>query len=243
MDPAGGVLALDVGEEQRVLARVVRRRRGGVAAVIRGDDQQVAGAKRRKEVGEPTVEVLEATVEVDRVVAVSPEHVGLDEVREHEPRVQLVEQLLGLVDALDVRPRRVRVVDVDAREDVADLADGVNLLARVADEGQIVRLLRLQRPVVPVRRPVVAPRLTFERPGDDAADRVLAGQDLAGDLATVVQLVKWDRVHVRRDLEDGVGGGVDDPLAGALMLLAQLLDDLRPRGRLVPEHAAARSGA
>jgi hypothetical protein len=67
---------------------------------------------------------------------------------------------------------------------------------------------------------------------------VLAGQDLAGDLAAVVQLVERDRVHVRRDLEDGVGGGVDDPLAGPLVLLAQLLDDLRPRGGLVPQHAA-----
>ena len=52
-----------------------------------------------------------------------------------------------------------------------------------------------------------------------------------------VQLVEGDRVHVRCDLEDGVGRRVDDPLAGPLVLLAELLDDLRPRGRLVPEHA------
>jgi hypothetical protein len=45
---------------------------------------------------------------------------------------------------------------------------------------------------------------------------------------------------VRGDLEDGIGRGVDDPLARALVLLAELLDDLRARGRLVAEHAAPR---
>jgi hypothetical protein len=44
---------------------------------------------------------------------------------------------------------------------------------------------------------------------------------------------------VGRDLEDRVAGGVDDPLARSLMLLAELLDDLGPRRCLVAEHAAA----
>ena len=44
---------------------------------------------------------------------------------------------------------------------------------------------------------------------------------------------------MRGDLEDGVGRRVDDPLARLLMLLAELLDDVRARRGLVPEHAAA----
>ena len=44
---------------------------------------------------------------------------------------------------------------------------------------------------------------------------------------------------MRGDLEDRVGGGVDDPLAGLLVLLAVLLDHLGARGRLVAENAAA----
>src|SRR4029450_12580038 len=71
--PAGGVLALDVGEEKRVLAGVVGRRSRRVTAVVRRDDQQVTWAKRCEEIGEPAVEVLEAAVEVDRVVPVAPE--------------------------------------------------------------------------------------------------------------------------------------------------------------------------
>ncbi len=48
-----------------------------------------------------------------------------------------------------------------------------------------------------------------------------------------------NRLLVRCDLEHGVGGRVDDPLPGLLVLLAVLLDHLGPRGRLVAENAAA----
>ena len=132
-------LPVRVGEQQRVLARVVGRRRRRVAAVVGGDDQQVAGPKRLEQVGQPAVEVLQAAVEVDRVVPVAPEHVRLDEVDEDEPLVERLEQLLGLLDPLDVRLRRVALVDVLAGEDVADLADAVHGDAGLADERQVVR--------------------------------------------------------------------------------------------------------
>ncbi len=45
---------------------------------------------------------------------------------------------------------------------------------------------------------------------------------------------------MRRDLEDGIRGRVDDPLPGSLVLLPELLDDLGPRRRLVAEDAPAR---
>jgi len=83
-------------------------------------------------------------------------------------------------------------------------------------------------------------RRSDERPRDHAADRVLAGENLARDPARLVELLERDRVLVRGDLEDRVGARVDDPLAGALVLLAELLDDLRPARRLVAEDAAAR---
>ena len=143
------------------------------------------------------------------------------------------------LDPVDVRLRRERLVDVAAGEDVGDLADAVDRLPGVADEREVVRPPRLEREVVAVRRALVVARLADERPRDHAADGVLAGQDLARDPAGLVELLERDRLLVRRDLEDRVGGRVDDPLAGALVLLAELLDDLRARRRLVAEHAAA----
>ena len=145
--------------------------RGGrrVAAVVGGDDQQVAGPERLEDVLEPAVEVLQAAVEVDRVVAVAPEHVRLDEIGEDEAFVDRLQQLDDLVDAVDVRLRRVGLVDVAAGEDVADLADAVHLVAGVADQREVVRPRRHEREVVPVRRALVAPGLTRERTGDHAA--------------------------------------------------------------------------
>ncbi len=91
---------------------------------------------------------------------------------------------------------------------------------------------------MPVRRPHVVARLARERPRDHAPDRVLAGEDLARCAASLVELLERDRVLVRRDLEDRVGGRVDDPLTRLLVLLPELLDDLRPRRGLVADHAA-----
>src|SRR4029077_16300965 len=76
-----------------------------------------------------------------------------------------------------------------------------------------------------------------ERPGDDSADRVLAGEDLARRPATVIELLERNRLLVGGDLEDRVGRGVDDPLARSLVLLPQLLDDLGARRRPVAEHS------
>src|SRR5262249_31709767 len=133
-----------------------------------------------------------------------------------------------------------RVVDVAAGEDVRDLSHAVDGVAGVADGREVIRSARLEREVVTVRGPLVVARLARERSRDHAPDRVAAGEDLPRDPAAVVELLERDRVLVRGDLEHGVGRRVDDPLSGPLMLLAQLLDDLRARRRLVAENAATR---
>ena len=159
----GGVLPRRVREEQRVLARVVGRRGRRVAAVIGGEDQQIAVAQRLEDVVQPAVEVLQAAVEVDRVVAVAPELVGLDEVREDEAVLDVLEQLDRAVDPVDVRLRRERLVDVAAGEDVGDLPDAVDRVPGGPNRREVVRAARLEREVVPVRRPLVVARLADER--------------------------------------------------------------------------------
>ena len=92
---------------------------------------------------------------------------------------------------------------------------------------------------MPVPRALVVPRRAEEGARDDTADGVLARQDLPRRAAARVQLVERDRLLVRSDLEDGVGRGVDDPLARPLVLLAELLDNLGAGGGLVAEDPAA----
>src|SRR6266511_807048 len=239
VDLPGRVLALDVGEEQRVLARVVGPGRGGIAAVVGGEDEQVVGAKRLEQVREPPVEILQAAVEVDRVVAVSPEHVGLDQVREDEALVEFPEQAFDLRDSLQVGLGGMGFVDVAAGEDLAHLADRVDAASGVADQAEVVGSPRLERVVMAPVGALVITRLARKGTRDDPSDGVLSGEDLAGDPAGVVELLRRDSLLVRRELEDGVRRGVDDPLSRLLVLLAELLDDLGPRRGPVAENAAA----
>src|SRR6476620_5595518 len=89
-----------------------------------------------------------------------------------------------------------------------------------------------------VRRALIVPGLAHEGPRDHAADGMLAGENLPRAARGGIELFKWNRLLVGCDLEHRVGGGVNDPLACSLMLLAELLNDLRPRRGLVPDHAA-----
>lgn len=66
-----------------------------------------------------------------------------------------------------------------------------------------------------------------EGAGDDPAHAVLAHQDFPGDAAILIQGLQGHHVLMGGDLEHGVGGGVDDQVAGLAVLIAVLLNDLR----------------
>ena len=101
-------------------------------------------------------------------------------------------------------------------------------------------LRRRHRVIVAIRRARERSRLAHERPRDHAPHFVRTAQNLARRLADLVQLEQRNHFLVRRDLKHAVGRGVDDRRAGPHVLLAQLLDDLGARRRLVAERAAAR---
>ena len=80
----------------------------------------------------------------------------------------------------------------------------------------------------------VAPRRPDERARDDPRHAPGVEQPPRG-AAPGVERLERHRPLVRGDLEDRVGRGVDDGLAGALVLLAQLPDDLGPARGAVRE--------
>ncbi len=83
-------------------------------------------------------------------------------------------------------------------------------------------------------------RCSPERAGDDPRHAVLTGEQVARDAARGVQLARAGcSLIVRRDLEDRVGRGVDDPLAGGNLFGSKFVENRGARGRPVAEHAAS----
>src|SRR5207237_852352 len=91
--------------------------------------------------------------------------------------------------------------------------------------------------VVSVLRWLECARRAYERARDDATDLVLAPQETARRLANLVEARQGHDLFVRGNLEDGIGGRVDDGLARADVLLAEFLDYLGAGGRVVAEDA------
>ena len=66
-----------------------------------------------------------------------------------------------------------------------------------------------------------------KRAGDDPADVVAAGgQRLAGQLAQGIETLQAEGLLMAGDLKHRIGRGVEDGLAAAHVLLAQLIEDL-----------------
>jgi hypothetical protein len=126
-----------------------------------------------------------------------------------------------------------------SREQIVDLADGVNGPAGRGHRVQQRRARRRQRVVATVGRPLEGSRHAFERTRDHPADAHLLPDHVVGDLADAVLLGDRDDLFVRGDLKNAVGRGVDDRTAGAHVLGAELVDDRGPGRDRVAERRAA----
>ena len=122
-------------------------------------------------------------------------------------------------------------------EQVADLAHGVHRQPGVLELLQVGAAGRRRRVVAPALAAVEVARLAVERARDHAAHRVLAGHHLARALARHEQVGLAQHVHVRGELEHGVGRRVEDHLTGGEVMRAEVLDHLGPAVRAVAAEA------
>jgi hypothetical protein len=166
------------------------------------------------------------------------ERVEVDEVGEDQVAVAgVVHRAQRGVEQRHVAGRLAHFGDAAMRVDVADLADADHLAAAPGDAVEQRRLRRRHGIVAAVGGALeVGRRLADEGPGDDAADVQRVDQP-ANDLAERIEPLEAEMGLVRGDLEDGIGRGVADRLAGADVLLAEAGDDVRARGMAVAEDA------
>ena len=65
-----------------MLAGVVGSVEGGIAAVVGGEDQQIVFAHQRLYLGQLLIDIDQGVSEAPRIAAVSPEHIGINQVGE-----------------------------------------------------------------------------------------------------------------------------------------------------------------
>ena len=127
-----------------------------------------------------------------------------------------------------------------AGEDVVDFSHGQTVETGFLDGVQHGFLRRLQGKVMPVGGSAEGFRAAAHiGPGDDPAHAVFTLQNGPGLPAGVIQLFQRDPFLVGSHLKDGVGGGVDNPLAGFLLLHAVVTDHIGAGVGLVAQNAPA----
>ena len=195
--------------------------------MVGGDHHHVVLPQSGQERAQPAVELRQGGGVAVDVPAVAVEHVKIHQIHEAQPvkipcgivhRVRHAVSV-GLVEhVLRVPP---------SGENVVDLAHGQAVQPRRLYGVQHGLLRRLQRKVVTVGRALEAVlRVAHIGAGDHPADAILSLQNLPRLAAGIVQLLQGNPFLVRRHLKHGIGGGVDDPLAGLALLLAVVPDDV-----------------
>ncbi len=210
-----------------------------VAAVVGGHQQQVARPERVHDGGQAPVGFFQRLSVALHVLAVTVELVEVHPVGENQPRGMLADGGQGFGDALGVVLGLGVGRQAAAAVDVVDLAHAAGEHPRPGQPIEQRGLGRRDGQILAALRAAETPRPAHERPGDHAPHLVRRRQEFPGGLADPVELLHRDHLLVRRHLEDAVGRGVDDGLARAQVLLAQLLDDLGARSRLVAQRPPA----
>ena len=129
------------------------------------------------------------------------------------------------------------IVDPAQGEDVADLADGMDLAPGAMDPVAERRRRRRNRVVMPVGGAAEISRPAGEGPRDHAADlhRMQPGRDV---LAKLQQSVEAEAFLMAGDLKHAVSRGVADRPAGAHVFGAMFLDDRNAGGMAIAQRAA-----
>jgi hypothetical protein len=185
------------------------------------------------------VKPLEIAGVAANVIAVAELRIEVDEVREHERRPGLPQELHGQIQAVFVRVGIDGVGDPLPVEDVLDLPDRNDRDPCCVQAVEHGRARRRNAEVPPLGTPLEGAGRALERTRDHPPNVVLARQEPTREPAPRVQLLERDDVGMGRDLEDRITARVDDREARPEVLLAELLDDLRPRRGDVPEHPPA----
>src|SRR3989442_9738839 len=133
----------------------------------------------------------------------------------------------------------VALREAASRKEILDLANADDLLAAGLKQVEQCCSQRSKREIAAVLSAPERSWFAGERSSDNASDSVFTCKHTTCNFTDMIQFCKWDNILVSRYLEDAIGGGIEDGVAGTNVFLAEFFDDLCTRCRLVADHLAA----
>ena len=206
--------------------------------MIGRNEEKVIGPGIFPEFRKAPVEQHQAFPITADITLVSVGGIQIHEIRKDKAAVRSLAKCFQRGIEQGIQPRRmVRLRNAAMGKDIGDLADGIDGSAVFRHGVQQGRFRCGHGIVVTVPRTGEGARfLTDERTGDDTGDPVRPDQ-FKSSLAEAVQPVQAKIPFVRGYLEDTVRRRIDDGFARAAVFLPQLLDDDRPGGMFLSQHA------
>ena len=136
--------------------------------------------------------------------------VEIDQIDEDQALVNGIHRIERLGHSVGVVLRFLGFPNAAAHEHIEDLADAVDIDRTPGELIEQHSLRRRHGVVAAIGRAGECSGAANERPCNHPSHFVRAPQDLACDLANLVQLEKRDHLFVRRHLKNAVGGSVHD---------------------------------
>ena len=224
-----------------MLPRMIRSRSRRIAAVIGRDQQHILRLHRRQEIPQLAVEHRRRCRIAIHIAPMTIFHIEIHQVHEAQAVEIILLRRQRLFHPIDIARNRDMTADAAAGKDIRDLADADCIQPALHERIQHRIRRRQKRKIMPPLRPRIVRICPHERARDHPPHRVRPRQDLAGHPAVSIKLLRRHDRLMRRDLQHAVRRRINDERACAFMLLPIIMDDLRPRIRLIAEHPAPES--
>ena len=206
--------------------------------MVRRHQQYIVRLQQRPQFRQAAVVILQPFPVTQGVPAMAEGRIEIHKIGKHQrPVRRILHRLQGSVKNL-VQPRRgIMLRNAPVGENIGDLPHRIHVAPRRHQFIQQRVLVGRHRVIVTVGRyPLKILRLgAHKRTGDDPGNLIGLHQ-FKTQLAEIIQPFQAEALLVAGDLQHAVRRRIDDGLAGAHMLLAQLFDDLRTAGQLFPQH-------
>jgi len=206
--------------------------------VVSRDHQQVIALQPAQKLTELDVEADDFLPVALYISPVAPEGIEVDQVHEAQasPVIPLggIDRLLHAVDGTDGMDGFRYAVGI---EDIVNLADGDDVVSVFLKDIEGCLSERLDGIIPPVGgADKFALVHSHIRTRDDAPDLpFVLHRDLPRDLAAAVEIVEVEGLFISADLQNGIGGRVDNHLVVVDFLFAELVQDLGAGSRLISD--------